>query len=716
MTRGKSLGLLGLLLVVPFLWLGCSDDDDGPPTQPTEKTFVGSSQCAGCHAEISTQVEASGHPHKVTPVVNGQKPGDPLILPDNPPAGLAWADVKYVIGGWGWKARFVGEDDKVVIGEGVQYNIPTDQYSESEWVSYNIGKETLYQYSCFKCHTTGPDETTDTFAEPGVNCEACHGPGSQHVDDPTTENIETDDSSEACGNCHFRFATKDRILASGGFIRHHEQYEEMKHAGHANQECGVCHDYHIGTKRGQVGGLVKDCTDCHGSVHVNDPHGSVDCVTCHMPYASKSARARNKYEGDIHTHIFAINSGSEGLDDWFEEDGNSIFVKEGMGVTLDYVCYQCHVDGEGIGGGSAPELDLEQLAGHAPFVHSDEPPQGFVGSTVCAGCHPGQAGEVEASGHPHKVTEVVNGQKPGDPLILPDSPPGTLGWDDIKYVIGGWGWKSRFVTHDDQVVIGAGVQYNIPTEQYPESEWVSYNTGKETPYQYSCFKCHTTGADEGTDTFAEAGVNCEACHGPGATHANSPSVDNIVTDDSSELCGNCHFRFATKDRILASGGFIRHHEQYEEMKHAGHAGQECGTCHDYHIGTKRGQVGGLVKECADCHGSVAVADPHTGVDCVTCHMPYASKSARARNKYEGDIHTHIFAINSGAEDQTQMFEVDGNSTFVKEGMGVTLDFVCYQCHIDADEIGGGTAPQLDLDQLSNEAPMIHTTKKSFAGR
>jgi hypothetical protein len=33
---------------------------------------------------------------------------------------------------------------------------------------------------CFPCHTTGYDPATGTYAEPGVTCEGCHGPGERY--------------------------------------------------------------------------------------------------------------------------------------------------------------------------------------------------------------------------------------------------------------------------------------------------------------------------------------------------------------------------------------------------------------------------------------------------------------------------------------------------------------------------------------------------------
>lgn len=64
-----------------------------------------------------------------------------------------------------------------------------------------------YDLSCVGCHVTG-------FREPGgsevvenhnlqaVQCEQCHGPGSLHVEDPTTDNIQRLAPVEVCLGCH----------------------------------------------------------------------------------------------------------------------------------------------------------------------------------------------------------------------------------------------------------------------------------------------------------------------------------------------------------------------------------------------------------------------------------------------------------------------------------------------------------------------------------
>lgn len=73
-----------------------------------------------------------------------------------------------------------------------------------------------------------------------------------------------------------------------------------------------------------------------------------------------------------------------------------------------------------------------------------------------------------------------------------------------------------------------------------------FQEGDET-YREKCEKCHTTGYDEKTGEYAEEGVTCEACHGPGEMFAKFMGEGKLaeaamVTHDvfSYEVCGRCH--------------------------------------------------------------------------------------------------------------------------------------------------------------------------------
>ena len=135
-------------------------------------------------------------------------------------------------------------------------------------------------------------------------------------------------------------------------------------------------------------------------------------------------------------------------------------------------------------------------------------------------------------------------------------------------------------------------------------------------------------------------------------------------------------------------------------------------------------------ECTGCHAAITM-NVHAGktfvrggyteeLTCMSCHMPYASKSATAGdiaaigpNARMGDIKTHIFNINTDAVDYTAMFTPDG-SAVLKDGDGegaVTLDFVCLRCHN-----GIGNAMELDLPAAASATHTIHNTRRFYNAR
>ena len=90
-------------------------------------------------------------------------------------------------------------------------------------------------------------------------------------------------------------------------------------------------------------------------------------------------------------------------------------------------------------------------------------------------------------------------------------------------------------------------------------------------------------------TFEFGGVQCEECHGQGSQHASDPQRFGMMVDNTSNLCGRCHTR-DPQNRVLVSGGYIRHHEQYDEMVHSPHAAVGCGSCHDPHASNMAGML------------------------------------------------------------------------------------------------------------------------------
>ncbi|MFQ6039019.1 MAG: multiheme c-type cytochrome, partial [Candidatus Aminicenantales bacterium] len=186
--------------------------------------YVGSAACGVCHQAIYDWWFGSGHAHKLRPAEEARGAGVPH------PDSVTWDDVKWVIGGFKWKARFIGNNGYIITQGGRnQFNLAT-----RGWSDYHADEKK--PYDCGACHTTGYDENghqdflpgvVGTWVFPGIHCEQCHGAGKNHVlggGDPTQ--IVVDRSSAQCGECHYR-TDPNIIPAKGGFIRHHEQYNEF---------------------------------------------------------------------------------------------------------------------------------------------------------------------------------------------------------------------------------------------------------------------------------------------------------------------------------------------------------------------------------------------------------------------------------------------------------------------------------------------------------
>ncbi len=199
------------------------------------------------------------------------------------------------------------------------------------------GRTQCWNTSCADCHSTDLKKNFDlktltyhtTFSEIDVSCEACHGPGSQHVEMAKSNSIFWDRKKgyglarlkgeqstaqiETCAKCHSRRGgiregfcggrryhdhytsellteqtyhddgqIKDEVYVYGSFLQ-----SKMYHEG---IRCTDCHDPHSTKVKFDTNQL---CTSCHahpaGKYDVPSHHrhqtGSTGakCVECHMP-------------------------------------------------------------------------------------------------------------------------------------------------------------------------------------------------------------------------------------------------------------------------------------------------------------------------------------------------------------------------------------------------------------------------------------------------
>ncbi len=394
---------------------------------------------------------------------------------------------------------------------------------------------------------------------------------------------------------------------------------------------------------------------------------------------------------------------------------------------------------------------------------ADEPDTTFAGSQSCQGCHGTEYTGWQNSGHAYMLVRSEGANPPEYPELeidmnvggdtytitpgVPEPPPG-MDWEDIGWVNGGFFWKSRFIDSEGYLVTGADAQYNNATK-----EWVTWGDGPPRPYDYSCFVCHTTGPSPddpdglftdypGLDggSWAEAGVGCEACHGPSSFHVDSPG-DRPIEIDGFETCYYCHARAQNemaewRGRTVnnVETGFIRHREQADMMlatTHMTNAGMDCASCHDPHKSVVFDQ-GGINTTCEDCHAGyeISIVDDlgdelmTKSASCVDCHMPYALRSGTQFSPYEADVRGHYWRILTDPIPMAENLDTVNGAYFIHindDGYsGLTLDYSCLGCHIEEDiEWAAQYAANIHQDGVTNveliagETPHTYSLEQNY---
>jgi predicted CXXCH cytochrome family protein len=348
----------------------------------------------------------------------------------------------------------------------------------------------------------------------------------------------------------------------------------------------------------------------------------------------------------------------------------------------------------------------------------------YIGSDKCGACHPDLYASFLKTGHAWSLNPVTGGGGPAKfPFTELAKPPQGYTWADITYVIGGYNWKALFVDKNGYLITdqpGATVsdttylnQYNLANAVLnTSSEWASYHPG-EAKLPLDCAACHATGYRAGghqdnmegaPGTWAQAGVQCEACHGPGSLHATNPYGFAMKVDRSAALCTRCHQQGDFTPKPATADGFVGQDPQYSELHMSKHLILDCVMCHDPHQGVvqpREAKKATTLTPCANCHAQEAQyqknpAHTQIGLTCVDCHMPRIVKVAQGDPAvFSGDLRAHLMAIDPT---QVSQFSPDGKTAFSP----VSLDFACRRCHI-----AGSTMARSD-DELIKMATNYHT--------
>lgn len=375
------------LLTAGFALVGCEPAASTfVPIPPDTTGYLGASACGACHGNLAALHARHPHAHALTPVLDGQPafpagPGVPA-----PPAGLDWPGISLVVGGYTKSALFV-DASGFVLTDGTAHTLT--QYNPAlpavdlgaEFSPYLPAQTTplAFDFARFAHRTTGAlsfDENGGrrqgnlpgiggTWAEAGVQCEACHGPGSQHPADPTAGHIELAGAITACARCHSNTGNPGVIAVADELIVGFQQATELDASPHRNFACSTCHEPHTSTTYDRAQAIRNECETCHptqnmavhkGFVFVRGDYVEpVTCVSCHMPYLVQTARltdhsltnGKTVRLGDTRSHLFKLDP---------ESTGPSMFAAAGTQIARDtdgrasistcYVCQRCH-DGQG---------------------------------------------------------------------------------------------------------------------------------------------------------------------------------------------------------------------------------------------------------------------------------------------------------------------------------------------------------------------------------
>lgn len=326
-----------------------------------QATYATNDQCLECHADQALQWQGSHHAMAMAPAgaqtVLGrfdgaefrhqgltsrffQRDGKFWVRTDGRDGKLADFEVAYTFGvaplqqyliaqpGGRLQALQIAWDDVKKRWFHLQPNEKLPPGDVLHWTgNYQTGNT-----MCIACHTTGfekrYDAATDSFdsrwKEPNVSCQACHGPGQQHVDwarlnavgkaapmpagshfGLTTSLTKASASQQVqvCASCHSRRAdlTATVTPAAPLFDQHQPMLltEGLYHAdGQQLDEVFVYGSYRQ-SKMYQMG---VACTDCHNA-HTGKLKlpGNATCLQCHGPDPnSRFPSAAGAYDTPAH--------------------------------------------------------------------------------------------------------------------------------------------------------------------------------------------------------------------------------------------------------------------------------------------------------------------------------------------------------------------------------------------------------------------------------
>ena len=322
-----------------------------PTKSPTStKGYVGSEVCASCHTNISS-IQSGSEMARAAFRFSGGAAGEPApgvfkdgtyiyrVISNDPSPGHSFEvssnsrSNSYPIT-WTMGAGDHGQT-YVLDKNGEMFESQASSFSFIHGLSLTPGHKPAEEGSienafgvplkgdaalrCFACHTTASSANSKLNAAdavPGIHCEACHGPGRDHVEairagqlaqarqaifNPAS--LTPTATIDFCGACHRTMM--DVVMREpepGAFTVRFQSYrlEESrcwKATKDARLACTQCHNPHAPLVKDEQS-YDQECLTCHNpekntKTHVSAragsatpkacPKATANCVSCHMP-------------------------------------------------------------------------------------------------------------------------------------------------------------------------------------------------------------------------------------------------------------------------------------------------------------------------------------------------------------------------------------------------------------------------------------------------
>ncbi len=307
---------------------------------------------------------------------------------------------------------------------------------------------------------------------------------------------------------------------------------------------------------------------------------------------------------------------------------------------------------------------LFALAG-VTLAQGGDPLPDYQGRAECSSCHRGLSRDHATGLHANALTpttaegagivadfgagaEARTLQLPGEEAARPF----TLA--DTVYAMGAGRYAQRFVVRDaDGTLLVLPVEWNAV-----DGQWQPFTLAESWPdpaydFVQNCAYCHTTGLDRESGAWVDDGVQCEACHGPGATHitlADEAGVrplsaeltairGSIYNQPDAQVCGQCHSLGTAPDGRPYPLGYVPGGALLDEAVFT-LSTLETDATHWW----ASGHAGGVAMQFNEWSASLHAVEPaaltgeeHAGEECLRCHSGDYRYNAEMRGLFETGI-------------------------------------------------------------------------------